>query len=72
MRALGERARRELEQQIVLQTTEDGVNREQAFEYAAFVYDFFAVAERCAAVAGRPSRPPIWTAWRPCAASSAR
>lgn len=54
VRALGERARRELEQQIVLQTTEDGVNREQAFEYAAFVYDFFAVAERCAAVAGRP------------------
>lgn len=54
VRALGERARRELEQQIVLQTTEDGVNREQAFEYAAFVYDFFAVSERCAAVAGRP------------------
>lgn len=54
VRVLGERARRELEQQILLQTTDDGVNREQAFEYAAFVYDFFAVAERCAAVAGRP------------------
>jgi hypothetical protein len=54
VRALRERARRELEQQIVLQTTEDGVNREQAFEYAAFVYDFFAVVERCAAVAGQP------------------
>jgi len=54
VRALGERACRELEQQIVLQTTGDGVNREQAFEYAAFVYDFFAVVERAAAVAGRP------------------
>lgn len=54
VRALGAHARLELEQQILLQTTEDGVNREQAFEYAAFVYDFFAVAERCAAAAGQP------------------
>ena len=54
VRDLGERARLELEEQILLQTTEDGVNREQAFEYAAFVFDFFAVTERCAATAGRP------------------
>jgi hypothetical protein len=54
VRALGERARLELEAQILLQTTEDGVNREQAFEYAAFVYDFFAVVERSAAQQGRP------------------
>lgn len=54
VRALGAHALVELEQQILLQTTPDGVNREQAFEYAAFVYDFFAVAERCAAAAGQP------------------
>lgn len=53
VRALGQRARHELEQQIVLQTTPDGVNREQAFEYTAFVYDFLAVVERCAATAGQ-------------------
>lgn len=54
VRALGQRATQELEQQIVLQTTADGVNREQAFEYTAFVFDFFAVVERCAASAGQP------------------
>jgi hypothetical protein len=54
VRALGKRARHELEQQIVLQTTEDGVNREQAFEYAAFVFDFFVVVERCAAMVSQP------------------
>lgn len=54
VRALGQQARCELEQQIVLQTTQDGVNREQAFEYTAFVYDFLAVVERCATTAGQP------------------
>lgn len=54
VRALGQRAQQELEQQIVLQTTSDGVNREHAFEYTAFVFDFFAVVERCAATAGQP------------------
>lgn len=54
VRALGQQARRELEQQIVLQTTQDGVNREQAFEYTAFVYDFLAVVERCATTAELP------------------
>lgn len=54
VRALGERARRELEREIQLQVTADGVLREQAFEYATFVYDFFAVVERAAAAVGHP------------------
>lgn len=53
VRELGVGAHSELEEQILLQTTEDGVNREQAFEYTAFVYDFFAVVERSAATQGR-------------------
>ena len=54
VRALGERARLELEREIQLQITTDGVLREQAFEYATFVYDFFAVVERAAVAVGRP------------------
>lgn len=53
VRLLGLRAERELEQQILLQTTADGVNREQAFEYTTFAYDFFAVVERCSALHGK-------------------
>lgn len=54
VRALGERARIELEREIQLQVTTDGVLREQAFEYATFVYDLFAVVERAAGAVGRP------------------
>lgn len=54
VRALGDRARLELERECQLQVTADGVLREQAFEYATFVYDFFAVVERAAAADGRP------------------
>jgi len=52
VRLLGSKARQELEEQIVEQTGADGANREQAFEYMTFVYDFFAVVERCASVSG--------------------
>jgi hypothetical protein len=54
VRELGARARAELEREILVQTAEDGVNLEQAFEYIVFVFDFFAVIERSAAAQGRP------------------
>jgi len=53
VRAAGEQARTELEREIQLQVTGDGVLREQAFEYATFVYDFFAIVERVAAAEGK-------------------
>ncbi|MCV2357166.1 heparinase II/III family protein [Paucibacter sp. B2R-40] len=54
---LAEQARRELEREVQLQVTADGVLREQAFEYATFTFDFFLAAERAAAAAGRPMSP---------------
>jgi hypothetical protein len=45
-------ARRELIEQLEAQVHPDGVPREQAFEYAAFIFDFLLLAERCAAAAG--------------------
>lgn len=57
VRRLGDAALEALEQQMLLQTSEDGVNREQAFEYATFVFDFFALSERTAAAAGDAVSP---------------
>lgn len=54
VRQLGAAARRELEKQILVQVGTDGVHKEQAFEYATFVYDFFTVVERAAAAQGAP------------------
>jgi len=54
LRQLGDNARIELEREIQLQVSADGVVREQAFEYATFVYDFFAMVERAAAATGAP------------------
>jgi hypothetical protein len=47
-------ARRELEREVLLQVTPDGVLREQAFEYATFTFDFFLAVERSAVAAGAP------------------
>nr|WP_316643917.1 alginate lyase family protein [uncultured Roseateles sp.] len=51
------KARRELEHEFQAQVCADGVLREQAFEYATFVFDFFLAVERCAASAGEPVSP---------------
>jgi len=53
-RRLGALARAELEREIQLQVSREGVLREQAFEYATFCSDFFAVTERVAAAEGTP------------------
>ncbi|WP_198937875.1 heparinase II/III-family protein, partial [Pelomonas sp. KK5] len=54
LRRLGERARAELEAQARLQVASDGVLREQAFEYASFVFDLLFIVELAASAAGRP------------------
>ena len=52
VRREGIRALRQLERQIQLQTTCDGVNREQAFGYLSTVFDMFVCVERCARAHG--------------------
>lgn len=54
VRRVGKEALREIEEQILLQTTLDGVNREQAFEYSTFVFDFFLLVQRTAVAVGDP------------------
>lgn len=54
---LAQRARQELEREVLLQVASDGVLREQAFEYATFTFDFFLAVERAACASGQPMSP---------------
>lgn len=55
---LGTQARLELIEQAALQIHSDGVPAEQAFAYAGNLFDYFFVAERCAAAAQEPMPAP--------------
>lgn len=57
VRALGVSAKLELEREVLLQSSPDGVCREQAFEYASFIFDFFFAAARVATAVGSPMSP---------------
>lgn len=50
----GKTAKQELEHEAILQNGTDGVNREQAFAYQAFVAEFLLIAERVGQASGDP------------------
>lgn len=50
----GKLAKQELEHEAILQNGPDGVNREQAFAYQAFVAEFLLIAERVGIASGDP------------------
>lgn len=56
----GEQAARELEQQVLLQNTSDGVNREQATWYHHEVADMMLVAGLAGRTNGRDFSPAYW------------
>lgn len=57
-------ARAELEQQIALQFTSDGVHREQAFAYQLFCLEFLLLAGQLGQCTGQPFSPGYWEALR--------
>jgi len=60
LQSWGEKCRRVLAEEILAQNAADGGNREQAFSYQQFVFDFFLISGLAARSCGADFDPPYW------------